>query len=77
MFHHFSFHSPEKTIPPFKPQKRLIAPNEGTKVATTTKELQDYGQQFVANTPDLVPQSKQGSNQPQPLTAYEETSSGK
>ena len=68
LFHHFSFHSPEKKIPPFVPQKEVIAPREGSGIATKTSELPDYGQQLIANTPDTIPQPIE--NQPQPLTAY-------
>ena len=52
----------------FIPQKEVIAPKQGPRVATTTSELPDYGQQLIANTPDIIPKSQTGK--PLPATAY-------
>jgi len=68
MFHHFSFHTGEKKSQPFIPQKEVIAPKQGPRVATTTSELPDYGQQLIANTPDTIPKAQPGK--PLPATAY-------
>lgn len=68
LFHHFSFHTGEKKATPFIPQKEVIAPLRGPVVARKTSELPDYGQQMLANTPNIIP--KQQPGQPSPDSAY-------
>tara|TARA_R110001592_G_scaffold18816_17_gene77878 strand:- start:4869 stop:5168 length:300 start_codon:yes stop_codon:yes gene_type:complete len=72
LFHHFSFHTEEKKAPPFIPQKQVIDPKQGPRVATKTSELPDYGQQLIANSPDIIPKPPQGqtTGQTLPATAY-------
>lgn len=50
------------------PQKEVIAPKQGPRVATKTSELPDYKQPLIANTPDIIPASQPGKALP--ATAY-------
>ena len=68
LIHHISFYTSEKKAVPFIPQKEVVAPELGPRVATKNSELPDYGQELIANAPNAIPQIIPGK--PIPATPY-------